>query len=283
MNCTKPCRYILNEENCPFGKRCRFLHQYEGEPLKKQSVPHCDKVKSESGDAKRIYSTELKETTCSIGGSHNIPPSSSGDQPLDIESCTEACDNLHSTKDQVPAHSHAVRGDYDRSDELYAKKKHTRRKSTPVCRFYFQHGSCKFGEKCRFVHSEKSQGSVAIKSVEKPPPPPPKLDEAKVVESTKDSQHHPPPLTLASFIGGRPHIQRPRKTNQSNTNNSLREVSTYTVFHTEGGGGGHWDPPPPPRISGIFMQKFFMLATSLYFFPPTKKKLYETLIYTCAH
>lgn len=43
---------------------------------------------------------------------------------------------------------------------------------------------------------------------------------------SKDS-HGPPPLTLASFIGGRTHVQRPQRSGRSKelSSNSLREVS----------------------------------------------------------
>ena len=38
MNRTKPCKFIVNKENCPFGRRCRFLHQYFSSETRGESV-----------------------------------------------------------------------------------------------------------------------------------------------------------------------------------------------------------------------------------------------------
>ncbi len=211
MNHSKPCKYILNKENCPFGRRCRFLHQCEEEPSKKKSKSRCD---------------EFKRTSDADGNVEgNVPPRSTEDQALDVKLIQEDEDEKGCNfppSCQLPNQS---QGD---CDELSVQKKLNKRKVTPVCRFYLRQGGCKFGEKCRFIHSRRSQVKVwgVVSSVEKPPP---RQDKTRAVESSSEDsqQHHPPPLTLASFIGSRPHVQRPRKVDQNNSGNSLREVSMF--------------------------------------------------------
>ena len=207
----KPCRYILNKESCPFGRRCKFLHQIEKDlSLEKLSVS--DRVGTpESGtqaagdtrkNSKHSPSHHDVQLAKSCGGRNDADDVGSEDQ----------------VTVRVPAKSATVKEGRDSSSD--EGRKHIRDK---VCHFYLQHGNCKFGEKCRFRHSERLQMKEQAAIVG---------DQGKLSRQNKKTQqaiepdqHHPPPLTLASFIGSRPHVQRPRRVNQSNSASCLRDVS----------------------------------------------------------
>ena len=239
MDPRKPCRYIVNEEKCPFGRKCKFLHQYEGKPSKQptsfrsgtslnKTIDGDSSVSNESKPAKKQPTSSCDEFKGGTGLNKTIDSDGNvcnDDEVLKVIEEKVPADKEHDVSPSAnqPPHmpDHPQSGHHSKSKQ---------QKKNPVCRFYLQHGKCKFGEKCRFFHSEgsplKGDERVAIKRVEKSPFTCVKPRE--VESTTGNEQRHPPPLTLASFIGGRPHVQRPRRTNQNNASHSLREVG-YTL------------------------------------------------------
>lgn len=62
MNQNKPCRYILSDERCPYGEKCRFAHEEKG------GKENCkmDKFSSEKLDR----AVEVPETSTSFPAEH---------------------------------------------------------------------------------------------------------------------------------------------------------------------------------------------------------------------
>ena len=245
MNRGVPCKYIVNKENCPYGNKCRFLHQYRADLLKKpidQPLNH-NEIQSDTVEKK------------SLG------------QPRDVDVHV-----MGSGSKKVEVQGESSKG--DKKDETSVGENlehHKRTGTTRICRFYLMNSRCRFGDKCRYIHTEKLEERELLDK---------KKDEQKssVKDHSKDSQYsssqnsfperkgrqravqsvgtekthqdsedlppqrsgressqhtgsrNPPPLTLASFLHRKP-VQRPHKassrTQKDSSSKSLREVNAW--------------------------------------------------------
>lgn len=274
MNRCVPCKYILNKENCPYGKKCRFLHQCGTDLKKPIAGPLENQCRRGGYSAEKVPETRLQS-----------PRATKSHVCVDAVSSSEVQDeNLKGGNN----HGNGTR------PELQVTPR--------VCRFYLLNSRCKYGDKCRYIHSAQeitgkeapNEGKNKVKrdcemqkrheiceghemlrghEVHNRQEVREKVQEGqevqkgcemlqkgrKVQEShegkegqqvqggceghkgqprprnrveneryQQSSSRNPPPLTLASFIGGRTHVQRPRKAHRNQKESSgsaLREVS----------------------------------------------------------
>lgn len=210
MNRSKPCKYILNKESCPYGKRCRFLHQFRTD-LKKPPHIHHDQL-SVHVKAGQPLSAERGDVRVSLEGTLSDVQEK---KLSDVNSEMQGLKLLEEKK---------VKKDNENED---SETVHDVKKATPLCHFYLMTSHCKYGDNCKYKHSEQPQEKEE-RSVKKPAP----KQQTVPQDSAKHYQHsNPPPLTLGSFIGGRSHVQRPHKASQSKkvNNTSLREVRAQFI------------------------------------------------------
>lgn len=313
---SKPCKYILNKENCPFGKRCRFLHQFrrgqEGsEPLQRkvnrgedsQDVPPPRTHNDEGSSNQHKEVLPDKQSQDDTGTSHaerNVPVCrffvqnsrcKFGDKcrylhpqgqctlagtgghisPLDAKKSSPKHSGLRGDSTQHTAEetqkansksplpkrtstqeakksSRARRKDSDRNNANDTQSNHSRvsalKQSSPLetkkPRHYSHERTDSGQNSAKETRNTSSQGHSQDRA--------PSLDTAKSssrysqaqvkAESVRNtgkvtqsaSSRNPPPLTLASFIGGRTHVQRPHKVNQGQKDGSLREVTAYLLL-----------------------------------------------------
>lgn len=206
MNRGVPCKYILNKENCPYGKRCRFLHQYRA-----------DFKELASSEGYHQKDGRQQQPSSHLGELHAVTDRQrQGQQSLKRRERSTCTDLLGGSEVQDENVSVRV------SHQKEVNSKTTQR----VCRFYLVNSHCKYGDKCRYVHSSQDRmvrkDTVNERNNEVQKGLPLQQDLGREQFS---SSRNPPPLTLASFIGGRTHVQRPHKVNPSPKKSStLREV-----------------------------------------------------------
>lgn len=279
---TIPCKYILNQEDCPYGKKCRFLHQYRGDLEKSEghSLAGGEKVHhGERGTTERI--TEGRRERQKSLKERDVTGDSSEVQDSGVDS------DVQVSKLSLEGQDEKLKG----GGRNMSRRQTAEPKSTPrVCRFYLGHyqSHCRYGDKCRYAHtsqdrivrggralnegnkhearkgqpiaderptttetlqqsssrpiessrqstsrpieSSRQSSSQPIERSQQSTSQSSRQSSSQPIESSqKSSSRNPPPLTLASFIGGRPHVQRPHKSSRSQKESStdtLREVST---------------------------------------------------------
>lgn len=230
MNRGVPCKFILNKESCPYGKKCRFLHQYRADykelvggghrqqsSSREHSVEQSDRQGQQSLKGERDVSTD------------HVSASKVQDSEVQGEKVRTSGSGKPNTLGNLEAGDSKVRDEYVKTSDVSHQKegKLTQR----VCHFYLQNSQCKFGDKCRYGHSSQDgegrkdvfneRGNYEVK---KGLP----LKQDKGHERSTTNSRNPPSLTLASFIGGRTYVKRPHRANRGQKGSSsktLREVS----------------------------------------------------------
>lgn len=252
MNRGVPCKYIVRKEYCPYGKKCRFLHQYRGDLNTSSVGEERGHVHGREGSRAQQAQPPRERGVCTNDGG-NPEEQGSGDIQISDDAMKNTDENL---KGVVRREGEVKNMSQDLS--LKGGEKcgtHELKATQRICRFYLINSHCKYGDRCKYVHSShdravkegrdhlkemNSHEKRRQKSERKPiesvpwsiPQPSPHLYEssrqgnAQLITSSKGvQQSNPPPLTLASFIGGRAHVQRSHKSDQSQKcTDTLREV-----------------------------------------------------------
>lgn len=245
MSQSKPCKYILNKESCPFGEKCRFLHQHREAADHVHDEQRDHARQSKQSDSEKYYGDrDLTEGHSRAEVLSDRPRKNqgrrndfSGDYTkknttvchfyLRNSRCKygDKCKFVHSGRSVRP-----VFDEHDHGNDLKDSKDHKSKKSS-VCHFYLKNSWCKFGDNCKFIHSGSEEAKEEEKSLPK---------DVHVKRASSDSDkgcqysdtHNPPPLTLASFMTARTHVRRPHKASQGQKevdSGSLRDVRI--VYH----------------------------------------------------
>ena len=241
---SKPCRYILNKESCPFGKKCRFLHEFESQVVDKKSTiqDQCDLGFKQDGHDPKVGRNTLKtqqgkgktrecqfflRSHCRYGDSckfvHSGRVEDVPKEPIEDRKISQPGNRLKNQfpsnefKDRVTYKSGVVSENESRTGMIFENGSRTG--VTP------ENGSrTGVTSESRFrnrVTSENKNLTFENNRVES----------KSKSKGSSNTSHNPPPLTLASFIGGRGHMTRPRREKQKElSNDHLREVHKDTIY-----------------------------------------------------
>ena len=246
------CRFYVANSRCKFGDKCRYVHP-EILPNMEGKSGEGDTPKDPPADDVSVKLASKEEDAHSKQQVEDITGRSGGeDKPLPrktpVKTTTQDIRERHSGQQEgirgrsgrENVHKSLPRPTPEKTATQGIREGHSRRqkdirgrsggenkplpRKTPVKTTTqdIQEG-----------HSEQQQTKARERKDTQERHVPTKAPPAKGTPQTysKDSHgaHNPPPLTLASFLGERTHVQRPQRSgrNKELSSNSLREVCTY--------------------------------------------------------
>ena len=253
MNRGVPCKYVVRKEDCPYGKKCRFLHQYRTD-LNTEGYQERGQAHGGNHHARQRQPPRETRVCMNDGGSSERQ----GSEVIQVSdgAMRKTDENL---KGGVEGENGGVKNMADGKGGTRGVS-HEAKAARRTCRFYLMNSHCKYGDRCRYSHfpqdrtiKEENESLNEISDREVQTQKPERKPNESVHQSTPQPSSHmyessrqrssqptipgegprqsdsqnPPPLTLASFIGGRAHVQRSHKSSRSQKGSStdtLREV-----------------------------------------------------------
>ena len=215
MHRSKPCKYIVNKENCPFGQRCRFLHQYREDlsPSHKKGVEHEGRDSTENSNHRttkknvpvcRFYVNSFCKYGSKCRYKHVGKVQDQGQTTLQNDEGKNCPASPPRTSQHVCQTSSQPVGE-----------------TSPLKVGLTSQQTCETSPQEMHTTSLREVHETT-RQVRRQP-----VQSGKTRYADNEKPRVPPPLTLASFIKSRPHVQRPQKATKGQKEadaNSFREV-----------------------------------------------------------